>query len=215
MCEFFRCLLKAPQLKKLVLCLRNTKIQGCNAIIGESLSKLLNLQSLELVLSTYIYIYILHTKRTNIADDQVIGISKAIVCLQSLESVTIKLDNTSVSTASCRYVARIPATLSNLKHFTLNLNQNVLGPQGVEFISAGLKLSKGIQSLDLMLDQIGCYQDGCYYLADALKRLASLQTLNLTMAGNQISSPSLHTLADALLRLKSKCLTKIVLDFRK
>jgi hypothetical protein len=49
-------------------------------------------------------------------------------------------------------LARIPAKIINLKCFCLNISVNKIGPEGIEFISAGLKLSQNLETLELGFD---------------------------------------------------------------
>ena len=58
----------------------------------------------------------------------------------------------------------------SLKKLSINLSLNKLGPEGMELLSAGLRLVKALEVLELILDSVECGNDGCHFLAEGLKK---------------------------------------------
>lgn len=84
--------------------------------------------------------------------------------------MTLKLENAQITMQACRYIARLPANLKNITRFTINLSFNQLGPEGMELLSAGLRLTSDLVHLEVYLDTVDCRDEGAHFLAEGFKK---------------------------------------------
>ena len=89
-------------------------------------------------------------------------------------------------------------TNTSLLH--LNLEENILGDQGISCLAAGLKSNSTLQSLDLKANH--CAAQGCEQIAEALKA-GGCQLRSLTLSSNPINDVGAKFLGDALVGNKN------------
>jgi len=132
---------------------------------------------------------------------------------KNVYKITLNLNSKKIDEYNCESLFTDMTKLSRVEEFSLDIRNNWIMDNGVNYISEFIIFSKPLKKLRLNLYNNEIKDDGLVYLGDSLSYAKHIQNLYIDLAYNEFSRKGLNTLMLNLKKMDS--IQSLYLNFKK